>query len=228
MKTSWTNSLPWLHSNWRHLGYIRHLHCQCKQYASGVQYWRSQDVGNRLCNIRYHWLQPFKSHPSYGLTLNQGVASKYNAELEKKISEHCLIKRAEGRSILERSNVAEDIYIVGLTRLNTKLTQYNMRYAEKKCRKIKSGRIPYSPEALTWIKRTQVNWSLLKYHAGKIPNRGNLKQSAQRCGIYNVLSIPPKVLYERLKIWSPIKGNTLTPVYKWPNIRKMTKQKSKY
>ena len=51
-----------------------------------------------------------------------------------------------------------------------------------------------------WIKRTQVYRSLLKYHAGKIRNRGNLKRSARRCGIENALSIPPLVLYERIKL----------------------------
>ena len=75
-----------------------------------------------------------------------------------------------------------------------------MRYAEKRCRKFKSGRIPFSPEASLWIKKTQVYRSLLKYHAGKIRNRGNLKRSACRCGIENALSIPPKVLYERIKV----------------------------
>jgi hypothetical protein len=102
---------------------------------------------------------------------------------------------------LERSNVSEDRYIAGLIRLDEELTQY-MRYAKKKCRKIKSGRIPFSPEASMWIKRTQVYRSLLKYHAGKIRNRGNLKRSARRCGIENALSIPPIVLYERIKLYA--------------------------
>ena len=68
------------------------------------------------------------------------------------------------------------------------------------CRQFKSGRNPFSPEASIWIRRTQVYCSLLRYHAGKIRNKGNLKQSAQRCGIECALSISIREIYERSKI----------------------------
>jgi hypothetical protein len=61
--------------------------------------------------------------------------------------------------------------------------------AKKKCRKIKSGRIPFSPEAALWICRLQVYWSLLRYHNGHIRNCGNLKRTARRCGITNCFAI---------------------------------------
>jgi hypothetical protein len=39
-----------------------------------------------------------------------------------------------------------------------------------------------------------VYWSLLKYHAGRICNRGNLKRMARRCNIPNVMSLTiPKI-----------------------------------
>jgi hypothetical protein len=44
------------------------------------------------------------------------------------------------------------------------------------------------PEASLWIKQTQVYRSLLKYHAGKIRNRGNLKQAALHCKIQDAMS----------------------------------------
>ena len=59
--------------------------------------------------------------------------------------------------------------------------------AEKKCRRIKSGRIPFLPEASIWIQRAQEYLSLLRYHSGKILNRGNLKRSARRCNIEKTL-----------------------------------------
>jgi hypothetical protein len=74
-----------------------------------------------------------------------------------------------------------------------------MRYAEKKCRKIKSGRIPFSPKAALWICRLQVYRSILKYHAGRIRNRGNLKRTARWCDISNPLSIPIREVYLRIK-----------------------------
>ena len=51
----------------------------------------------------------------------------------------------------------------------------------KECRQIRSGRILFSPEASIWIWRAQVYCSLLRYHSGKIRNKGNFKISARRC-----------------------------------------------
>jgi hypothetical protein len=73
--------------------------------------------------------------------------------------------------------------------ISTKLNQLDqegeqyMKHAEKKCRRIKSGQIPFSPEASLRIRQCQVYRSLLRWHAGKIWNRGNLKHTAQRCWI---------------------------------------------
>jgi hypothetical protein len=74
-----------------------------------------------------------------------------------------------------------------------------MRYAEKRCQKIKSGRIPFSPDASLWIRRTQVYRLLLRYHAGKIRNRGNLKRSARRCNIPDAFSLSIQEIYFCLK-----------------------------
>ena len=65
--------------------------------------------------------------------------------------------------------------------------QIYMNRAEKKCRRIKLGIIPLSPEASICIRRAQVYRSLLQYHSGKIRNRGNLKRSARRCNIEKTL-----------------------------------------
>jgi hypothetical protein len=56
-----------------------------------------------------------------------------------------------------------------------------MEKAEKKCRKLRNGRIPFSPEAALWIKHTLFYISLLRYWAGKIRNKGNLRRLAMRC-----------------------------------------------
>jgi hypothetical protein len=58
-----------------------------------------------------------------------------------------------------------------------------MKHAEKKCRQLKFGRIPFSPEALLWIRQSQVYFLLLHWHAGKIRNCGNLRQTARQCQI---------------------------------------------
>jgi hypothetical protein len=123
------------------------------------------------------------------------VAAEYARILEKKILKHRLIERtgATHTSSKSRRKAAKC-----LNRLDDELGQY-MHHAEKKCRKLKSGRIPFLPEASQWIRRTQVYWSLLKYHTGRIRNRGNLKQMARRCNIPDAMSLTIREIKMRLK-----------------------------
>jgi hypothetical protein len=123
------------------------------------------------------------------------VAAEYTQILEKKILKHRLIERTGAAHISSKSRrkVAKH-----LNRLDNELGQY-MRHAEKKCRKIKSGRIPFLPEVSQWIRRTQVYWSLLKYHAGRIRNRGNLKRMARRCNIPDAMSLTICIIKMHLK-----------------------------
>ncbi len=58
-----------------------------------------------------------------------------------------------------------------------------MKHAEKKCCRLKSGRIPFSPEASLWLRQCQVYRSLLRWHNGKLRNYGNLHHTARRCQI---------------------------------------------
>jgi hypothetical protein len=64
-----------------------------------------------------------------------------------------------------------------------------MIHVEKTCRKIKSCRIPYSPEASIWIQRAQVYSSIIQWHKGQIRNKGNLKRAARRCNIQNPMGM---------------------------------------
>ena len=75
-----------------------------------------------------------------------------------------------------------------------------MHKAEKKCRRIKSGRIPFSPEASKWIRRAQVYRSLLRLHAGKIRNRGNVKRAGRRCGVEDPMNMSLEEIRARLKV----------------------------
>ena len=94
------------------------------------------------------------------------VPAEYSCLLEEMIIRHWLIEQVghtHTTSSLQKS------FTTRLNQLDNELGSY-MRYAEKSCRKIKSGRIPFSPEASLWIRQTQVYRSLLRYHAGKIRN----------------------------------------------------------
>ncbi len=113
------------------------------------------------------------------------MANKYVRILKEKVLRHRLIERMGAAHTSSKSCWKMTKRI---NRIDRELGQY-MRHAEKKCRKIKSGRIPFLPEASVWIKRTQVYQLLLKYHKGRIRNRGNLKRLAWQCGIVDAMSI---------------------------------------
>ena len=103
------------------------------------------------------------------------IAGEYNRILEKTMISHRMNSRLLEAS--DRSKTAEEAK-VRLDTIDAEGAQYK-RHAEKKCRKIKSGRIPFSPESSVWIRRRQVYYSLLKYKKGKIRNRSNLRRLAQ-------------------------------------------------
>ncbi len=75
-----------------------------------------------------------------------------------------------------------------------------MKHAEKKCQRLKSGRIPFSPEALLWIRQSQVYQLLLRWHAGKIRNCGNLQRTSWRCQINAPFQLTVKDIKLRLRI----------------------------
>ncbi len=124
------------------------------------------------------------------------VAAEHARILENKILKHRLIERMGAAHTNSRSRRK------AATRLNQLDDEFGdyMRHAEKKCWKIKSGRIPFSPEASLWICRTQVYQSLLKYHAGRIHNQGNLKRMARRCNIPDATSLTICEIDMRLKV----------------------------
>lgn len=124
-----------------------------------------------------------------------GVASAYRSRLEKAIIKHRIIERLGNAhdNAIDNCDAARQINAI-----DNECGQY-MASAEKKCRKIKSGRIPFSPEAALWIQQCQVYRSILRYHEGKIRNRGNLKRTARRCGIEHPLQIPIAEVHVRIR-----------------------------
>jgi hypothetical protein len=116
--------------------------------------------------------------------------------LEENLSRHRLIKRL---GHLHMTHKSRHTFRRALDRLD-KQSKDIMLNAEKRCRRIKSGRIPFSPEAALWIRRTQVYRSLLRYHRGLIRNRGNLKRTARRCGILQCFSLSIEDILQRIKV----------------------------
>ena len=107
------------------------------------------------------------------------VAKKYAASLEANIIRHRLIEKlgkahTHGRDKEDTQN--------RINRVDKEGGQY-MIHAERNCRKLKSGRICFSPESVIWIKREQIYRSLVEYKHGRTKNRGNLKRAARVQGI---------------------------------------------
>ncbi len=75
-----------------------------------------------------------------------------------------------------------------------------MKHAEKKCRRLKSGRTCFSLESVIWIKREQIYKSLMEYHLGRNKNRGNLKRAARKQGIKKPFQISMAELKTRLEV----------------------------
>jgi hypothetical protein len=102
--------------------------------------------------------------------LNTKVSSRavrnYLSQLEKNLEHHQLIERI---GQLHTKHKSRRKFQRGLNKLD-KQGKDLMINAKKKCRKIKSGRIPFSPEAALWIRRLQVYQTLLCYHNGHIRN----------------------------------------------------------
>ena len=86
-----------------------------------------------------------------------------------------------------------------INKIDIESKQY-MAHAEKKCRKIKSGKMPLSPESIMWIKRRQTYRTFMGYHAGNKVNKGNLKQAARRVVIRTPMQLSIKEIRKRLKV----------------------------
>ncbi len=81
-----------------------------------------------------------------------GAVRNYLSQLEKNLSHHRLIELI---GELHTKHKSRRKFQRGLNKLD-KQSKDLMINAEKKCRKIKSGRIPFLPKAASWIRRTQV------------------------------------------------------------------------
>ena len=78
----------------------------------------------------------------------EGCADDYNAELGKNIRRHSFMEKMLA---IHQSRLPPKIKKKKLDKSDLYSQQY-MKRAEMKCRRIKMGRIPFSPEASIWIR----------------------------------------------------------------------------
>jgi hypothetical protein len=163
-----------------------------------------------------------------------GCALWYNRALQKNILRHRLLERMIN---VAKSHKSKETILAQLNQLDREGEQY-MKHTEKKCRRIKSGCIPFPPEASLWIRQCQVYRSLLRWHAGKIRNQGNLKGTTRSCWIEAPFFLSVEELKLQLKICKQkfdyyrkhgngIANNTLTNVWRQQRIGRIMKQNGK-
>ena len=110
---------------------------------------------------------------------------KKNENLEENLRGHRLIEKLGEAHSMGRSKEHIQTRIVKVDRESMQF----MKHAAKKCGKLKSGCICYSPESVIWIRREQIYKSLVGYHLGQNKNRGNLKRAVRKQGIKNPFQI---------------------------------------
>merc|ERR1712086_1047263 len=91
------------------------------------------------------------------------AASNYVGRLEELIVDHKLIERV-GKA--HESSKSKEKLKEKLDVIDAEQEQY-MKGAEKKCRRIKSGKILFSPESSKRMRRAQAYRSALRFHAKK-------------------------------------------------------------
>ena len=112
------------------------------------------------------------------------------------IIEHRIVKRVGAANT---KSTSKSLLNINLNTIDKRHGDYMLK-TEKKCRKIKSERIHFSPESSMWIKRAQTYCSITRFHAGKIRNKGNLKRAARKCGIKNCVHISLSEMKAKLRV----------------------------
>ena len=96
--------------------------------------------------------------------LNTNIPSAelyYINRSEELITKHKIVERV-GQA--HENSTSKASLNIKLDKIDEEQKDY-MLHAEKKCRRIKSGRILFSPNSSKWIRRDQVYTSILRFHA---------------------------------------------------------------
>ena len=106
--------------------------------------------------------------------VSNGATQKYLTKLEEGLLRHILIEKI-GKLYMQCKFKKK--FQNELNKLNQQSKDI-MINAERKCRRIKSGWIPFLPESALWIRRTQVYKSLL--HPPQCPDQEHMQSEEDR------------------------------------------------
>jgi hypothetical protein len=122
-------------------------------------------------------INPVKIVPPAGRRLNcrlLGCNKVYIESFESNVIRHRLLEKLHDAHTGTYSDSERARRVIKID----KEGKTYMQHMEKICQKIKCCRIPFSPESALWIRQVQVYQLLLRFHNGRIKNRGNLKRAA--------------------------------------------------
>ena len=123
------------------------------------------------------------------------MAEKYVAELEHLVNNHRLIERLGWAN----NHLHKKDQVMAFNTIENEGWKY-MLGAEKRCRKIQAGCIPFSPVAVKWLRCIQVYQSLLECQAGRQKNGGNLVQAAGRVGMEWPMQMSLQEIWKQLLV----------------------------
>lgn len=123
------------------------------------------------------------------------VAEKYSTRLKTNIIRHRLLEKLE---TIGEECPPDDEAAIQINKID-KESKKLMVNAERKCRKIRAGTIPFTPETAAMIRRLRVFQSLLRFRLGHKANLGNLVRTARRHNVENPLSLSIEGIRIRIK-----------------------------
>lgn len=135
-----------------------------------------------------------------GRRLNTKIPSvkhAYTRLLEQHFSRHGLLQKLYRLATTTWEHRWHEFasHVESLDRLRTE----GMRFAEKRCRRFRSGGIFFSPEIDKWYKLRRLYSQTIQYHAGRRIRRATILKLATKCSVDNILRTPVDELHTLFK-----------------------------
>ena len=129
---------------------------------------------------------PFHIHRSSARRLicdQPKIVAKYNKLLNKQLHQQKTLKKYEAlESMMKSKKIHDNQTIELLNKIDNSITN-SIRYAEKRCRKLKYGSIPYTPELATAGKTIQLWNNVIRKKKGQKISTRYINRLAKKVGI---------------------------------------------
>jgi len=118
------------------------------------------------------------------------VVNRYNKLLNSQLhQQHTFKKFEEFEKLRQSSNMNEQSIINNLNKIDNSITNSILYYAENTCRKLKAGKVPYSPELSPVGKEINVWNNVLRKEKGCNISSTYIKRIAKKSNISHPMSL---------------------------------------